>query len=93
MKKFKIYLETSVFGGCFDDEFSYESKKLFDDIRNGKFILVLSSTTIAEINKAPSHVQEVLTNLPPETVEIIEYRIINGVRVFIRGTALIDQRI
>ena len=74
MKKFKIYLETSVFGGCFDDEFSYESKKLFDDIRNGKFILVLSSTTIAEINKAPSHVQEVLTNLPPETVEIIEYR-------------------
>lgn len=74
MKKFKIYLDASVFGGCFDDEFSCESKKLFEDIRNGKFTLILSSTTIAEINKAPSHVQTVLTNLPPETVEIFEYR-------------------
>ncbi|MGR3319286.1 MAG: hypothetical protein ACUZ8O_12515 [Candidatus Anammoxibacter sp.] len=73
MKKFKIYLDTSVFGGCFDDEFSNESKKLFEAIRNAEFILVLSSTTIAEINKAPSRVQKILTDLPPETVEIIEY--------------------
>lgn len=73
MKKIRIYADTSVFGGCFDDEFEIESRALFDDIRYGKFILVISSTTLREIGEAPLHVQEVLTSLPAERVELIEY--------------------
>jgi predicted nucleic acid-binding protein len=73
MKKLRIYLDTSVFGGCFDDEFSEESKELFEQIKNGKFKLVISPTTLAELDKAPEDVQKVLANLPPEQVEIIEY--------------------
>ena len=38
MKNLRIYLDTSVFGGCFDDEFSEDSKALFDDIKAGKFM-------------------------------------------------------
>ena len=47
MKKLRIYLDTSVFGGCFDDEFSDESRMLFEQIKDGKFKLVISGTTLA----------------------------------------------
>ena len=73
MKKFRIYADTSVFGGCFDDEFSKESKALFEDIKSGKFILVISTTTLREINNAPDYVQSILSELSPEMVEIIGY--------------------
>ncbi|MGR3318521.1 MAG: hypothetical protein ACUZ8O_08570 [Candidatus Anammoxibacter sp.] len=39
MKKFKIYIDAFVFGGCFDDKFSCESKKKFEDIRNSKLFM------------------------------------------------------
>jgi len=73
MKKFRIYADTSVFGGCFDDEFSKESKSFFEDIKSGKFIVVISATTLREINNAPDYVQRILAELPPEMVEVIEY--------------------
>src|SRR5712691_11089702 len=71
MKRLRVYADTSVFGGCFDEEFAKESKVLFEEIRNGKFILVISDTTLRELNAAPENVQEVLTGLPPEMVEVI----------------------
>lgn len=73
MKKLRIYLDTSVFGGCFDDEFSEESKELFEQIKKGKFKLVISTTTLGELDKAPEDVQKILADLPPENVEVIEY--------------------
>lgn len=73
MKRLRIYVDTSVFGGCFDDEFSEESKALFEHVKNGKFILVISPTTLRELDNAPEEVQRVLADLPPETVEIMEY--------------------
>ncbi len=33
MKRFCVYADTSVFGGCFDDEFADESKRFFAAIR------------------------------------------------------------
>lgn len=73
MKELRIYADTSVFGGCFDDEFSKESKALFEDIKKGKFILVISSTILRELNNAPDYVQHILAELPPEMVETIAY--------------------
>lgn len=35
MKQHRIYADTSVFGGCFDDDFSEESKALFNEIKSG----------------------------------------------------------
>ncbi len=46
MKRLRIYADTSVFGGCFDEEFSMESNTLFNAIKNGKFIVVVSPTTL-----------------------------------------------
>jgi len=71
MKQLRIYADTSVFGGCFDEEFEKESNQLFDEIKQGKFLLVISETTERELNDAPSRVQEVLAGLPPEMVETV----------------------
>ena len=73
MKQLRIYCDTSVFGGCFDDEFSEESSRLFQDILSSKFILVVSTTVLGELNNAPQNVQEVLAKLPAESVEFIEF--------------------
>ena len=73
MKRFRVYVDTSVFGGCFDDEFAEESKSLFEDMKAGKFLLVISATTLGELERAPEHVQRVLAELPPDNVEMIEF--------------------
>jgi hypothetical protein len=72
MKRFRVYADTSVFGGCFDKEFAIESKLFFADIQDGKFILAVSATTLRELERAPTKVQKVLNGLPPTNVEIIE---------------------
>lgn len=73
MKKPRIYADTSVFGGCFDEEFSEESKALFEDIKAGKFMLVVATTTLRELDNAPDYVQRILADLPPDMVEVINY--------------------
>jgi hypothetical protein len=72
MKRFRVYADTSVFGGCFDDEFADESRRFFTDIKTGRFTLVISATTLRELDQAPNEVQKVLDELPPKNVEIIE---------------------
>lgn len=66
-----IYADTSVIGGCVDAEFKKASLKLFDEIGEGRFILVLSGTTLEELNRAPARVQRVVKTLPARAVERI----------------------
>jgi hypothetical protein len=73
MRRFRVYADTSVFGGCFDNEFSEVSKLFFADIEAGKFVLVISATTLRELDAAPDYVQKVLNGLPPQNVEIVEF--------------------
>ena len=73
MKQLRIYCDTSVFGGCFDEEFKDESLLFFEDIKKGKFILVVSVTVLAELDRAPESVQKVLSTLSENLVEFIEF--------------------
>jgi hypothetical protein len=43
----RIYTDTSVVGGCLDEEFSTYSIQLFDRFRAGLDILILSDLTLA----------------------------------------------
>ncbi|AFM13972.1 type II toxin-antitoxin system VapC family toxin [Turneriella parva] len=71
MKKQRIYLDTSVIGGCFDKEFEIESKMLIEQIHAGKYIAVISDTTMSELKGAPPYIQEIITNIPvPQILEI-----------------------
>lgn len=63
MKKLRIYVDTSVVGGCFDAEFQLWSNAIMEDFRQGKFALVLSDITAAEVQPAPRAVQTLYAEL------------------------------
>ena len=71
MKTLRIYVDTSVFGGCFDKQFEHESRQLFAEIRRGRFTLILSATTLRELEDAPTCVRQVVGNIPAGLVEYI----------------------
>ena len=49
MHKQRIYIDTSVIGGCFDIEFQEWSNILIYEFLNGSKIAVISDVTIREI--------------------------------------------
>lgn len=57
---FRVYIDTSVIGGFYDEEFKEHSKRLFDDFEIGRFIPVISDITIAELRQAPEKVRTLL---------------------------------
>ncbi len=57
MKKLRIYIDTSVIGGCFDPEFKIWSESLIEDFRQRRYVPVLSAVTAAEIDPAPAVVK------------------------------------
>jgi hypothetical protein len=57
MKTPRIYIDTSVIGGCFDTEFAPWSNGLMQDFRQGLFRPVLSEVVAAEIHPAPEPVR------------------------------------
>lgn len=71
MKRLRVYADTSVFGGCFDEEFAEPSSKFFDLVRDGRFRLVVSAVTAEEL-AVPEHVRAVLDRAPREYLEYHE---------------------
>jgi len=69
--KQRVYIDTSVIGGCFDQEFEEWSNKLFDDFKSGEKIAVISDITLDELTDAPERVQDNFKTIPDENVEII----------------------
>jgi len=67
MKVLRIYIENSVIGGYFDEEFKEHTRKLFDKFKEGIYKPVISSHVIAELeNGAPDHVKENLKTVDYE---------------------------
>lgn len=58
MKKQRIYIDTSVIGGCFDHEFSQWLNGLVKDFEAGIFIPILSELVAEELKLAPISVRE-----------------------------------
>ncbi|OIN96687.1 MAG: hypothetical protein AUJ48_01165 [Deltaproteobacteria bacterium CG1_02_45_11] len=61
MPQSRIYIDTSVFGGCFDEEFKKPSKALFIAIKAKRATPLISDILIAEIARAPRKVQNLLS--------------------------------
>jgi len=68
----RVYADTSVFGGCFDKEFRVESTRFFEEVRQGQFVVVVSSATLDEIELAPEAVRRVLAELAPSQVDLVD---------------------
>ena len=67
----RIYTDTSVIGGCQDEEFRVPSQRLLDAFVNGEYIMVLSELTLQELDQAPSAVRNVLTRIPEAFLEVL----------------------
>lgn len=68
----RVYIDTSVIGGCLDEGFAPESKRIFELALAGRLILLMSEVVIAELDPAPDEVKRILEGLSPEYVQRIE---------------------
>lgn len=70
--KQRIYIDTSVFGGHFDEEFKKHTIPLFDRIKSGEFVILYSTVTQDELENAPEKVKELVKSLRADLTEFIE---------------------
>ena len=71
MKAQRVYIDTSVLGGCFDPEFARWSNALIEDFRADRLKPVISEIITAEVTDAPPAIRELLADLltlSPETL-------------------------
>ena len=77
----QIYVDTCVFGGILDSEFSLATKRFFDLVRRGEYHLVVSSLVVLELTYAPEPVrtlfadlQEYMTVVDPDEATLVLQR-------------------
>jgi predicted nucleic acid-binding protein len=70
--KQRIYIDTSVVGGYFDEEFKEATIKLFERLVNDEIIFVVSELLDLELINAPKPVKELLLNYDNIKFERIE---------------------
>ena len=71
MSDIRVYADTSVFGGPFDEEFQTVSRTFFDQVRSGRFKLITSALVQEEIDPAPTPVRELFNELL-RLVDVVE---------------------
>ena len=67
----RVYVDTSVFGGTQDVEFSDDSRRFLEEVRNGVFVVLISPLTMGELADAPESVSRAMFDLPPSQVESV----------------------
>ncbi len=67
-----VYLDTSVFGGYFDEEFSEPTVSFFERIIRDNINLIVSEVLIAELQYAPQHVRDLLNFFQKNQIQSID---------------------
>jgi predicted nucleic acid-binding protein len=70
--KLKIYIDTSIVGGYFDEEFSEATKRLFERLENKEIVFVISDLLDLELTGAPQNVRELLHNFSADKFERVQ---------------------
>jgi predicted nucleic acid-binding protein len=68
----RIYIDTSIVGGYFDEEFKEATRMLFQRFENKEIKFVVSELLDLELIKAPLHVRELLFNYPSDYFERVD---------------------
>ncbi len=68
----KIYLDTSVIGGYYDDEFKIETKKIFSKIKAGTLQIVYSELTLKEIYRGPKRIIELFEQIDSKNKTVVQ---------------------
>lgn len=64
----RLYLDTSVFGGYFDEEFAASTQKFFKEIFKGKHEIIFSSAVVEELLKAPEKIRKLILQIPEKNL-------------------------
>ena len=88
-----IYVDTSVFGGCFDEEFKEWSNKLMQSFTPQKHLCILSDLTLLELENAPENVKDILEGIPNEckALAIVDQEGKNLASAYIEAEAVIQK--
>lgn len=70
--KQRIYIDTSVVGGYYDEEFQEATKKLFERLENNEIIFVVSDLLDLELINAPQQVMELLEKYSADKFQRVE---------------------
>lgn len=70
--KQRIYIDTSIVGGYFDEEFKEATIKLFERLDNNEIKFVVSDLLDLELLNAPTHVKEHLLKYSADKFERID---------------------
>ena len=68
----KIYIDTSVVGGFFDEEFKDATQRLFGRLEKDEVRFIISDLLELELIQAPRHVSDLLLMYPADRFERIE---------------------
>jgi len=71
--KQRVYIDTSVVGGYFDEEFKSVTVQLFQRWEAGELLFVVSDLLDLELLNAPIRVRELLNSFPTALFERIEF--------------------
>ena len=69
MKRQRIYIDTSIVGGFFDNIFETETKLLFQQLENKKVTFVISEVLTGELENAPIRVKTLLDKYDSDYLE------------------------
>lgn len=64
-EQLKAYADTSVFGGAFDEEFAEPTTAFFNQVAQGRFVLVSSALVHRELDPAPEVVRQLFERMLP----------------------------
>jgi hypothetical protein len=68
----RIYIDTSVIGGYFDEEFEFYTKLFFQKVEKEEFKVVLSDILTTELKGAPKEVLAFYQSIPKAQIEYVE---------------------
>lgn len=68
-----VYIDTSVVGGAFDEEFELWTNIFFDQVKNREFKVAVSELLVEELKPAPEHIRDFIYTLPEDQVLVARY--------------------
>ncbi|RPH33518.1 MAG: PIN domain protein [Bacteroidales bacterium] len=70
--KLRVYIDTSVVGGYFDEEFEDVTKLFFDRVFKKDFLVYFSEVSEAELSLAPDFVKDLKSKIPIDCYRFLE---------------------
>ena len=68
----RIYIDTSVIGGYFDEEFEFYTKLFFEKVERGEFKIILSDLLVTELQGAPDYVVNFYKSISKNQIEYVD---------------------